>query len=162
MTSRGTSKLGRPIGPTSGPLKTLYEATQHRRSLAPWRGECLSGGGGAAGGTEQATAMAFWQARDFLFCGVCGTLLTFESVHSASCPLCGFKRDAKGLFPPPPHSPLPVALRWSIIMRNVFFSPIRRDWRERDTVHDDRRGKTHGSLSSPDSWDYSHPLCISS
>ncbi|KAG2535794.1 DNA-directed RNA polymerase I subunit RPA12-like [Panicum virgatum] len=39
--------------------------------------------------------MAFWQSRDFLFCGVCGTLLTFDSVHSASCPLCGFKRKAK-------------------------------------------------------------------
>ncbi|XP_062214800.1 DNA-directed RNA polymerase I subunit RPA12-like [Phragmites australis] len=39
--------------------------------------------------------MAFWQARDFLFCGVCGTLLTFDTVRSASCPLCGFKRKAK-------------------------------------------------------------------
>ncbi|PWZ53662.1 hypothetical protein Zm00014a_026691 [Zea mays] len=39
--------------------------------------------------------MAFWQTRDFLFCGICGTLLTFDSVRSASCPLCGFKRDAK-------------------------------------------------------------------
>ncbi|KAF0910252.1 hypothetical protein E2562_001440 [Oryza meyeriana var. granulata] len=39
--------------------------------------------------------MAFWQARDFLFCGVCGTLLTFDSVRSAFCPLCGFKRKAK-------------------------------------------------------------------
>ncbi|RCV41233.1 hypothetical protein SETIT_9G119200v2 [Setaria italica] len=39
--------------------------------------------------------MAFWQARDFLFCGVCGTLLTFDSIRSASCPLCGFKRKAK-------------------------------------------------------------------
>uniref|UniRef100_A0A0E0KI55 DNA-directed RNA polymerase subunit n=1 Tax=Oryza punctata TaxID=4537 RepID=A0A0E0KI55_ORYPU len=39
--------------------------------------------------------MAFWQARDFLFCGVCGTLLKFDSVRSASCPLCGFKRKAK-------------------------------------------------------------------
>jgi hypothetical protein len=43
--------------------------------------------------------MAFWQARDFLFCGVCGTLLDFDNVHYASCPLCGFKRMAKGLFP---------------------------------------------------------------
>jgi DNA-directed RNA polymerase I subunit RPA12 len=42
--------------------------------------------------------MAFWQARDFLFCGVCGTLLTFHSIRSASCPLCGFKRKAKGIF----------------------------------------------------------------
>ncbi|CAN6303823.1 unnamed protein product [Urochloa humidicola] len=39
--------------------------------------------------------MVFWQARDFLFCGVCGTLLTFDSIRSASCPLCGFKRMAK-------------------------------------------------------------------
>ncbi|XP_040378310.1 DNA-directed RNA polymerase I subunit RPA12-like [Oryza brachyantha] len=39
--------------------------------------------------------MAFWQARDFLFCGVCGTLLTFDSLHYASCPLCGFKRKTK-------------------------------------------------------------------
>ncbi|RLN19715.1 DNA-directed RNA polymerase I subunit RPA12-like [Panicum miliaceum] len=39
--------------------------------------------------------MAFWQARDFLFCGVCGSLVTFDSVRSASCPLCGFKRKAK-------------------------------------------------------------------
>ncbi|CAL4926947.1 unnamed protein product [Urochloa decumbens] len=46
--------------------------------------------------------MAFWQARDFLFCGVCGTLLTFDSIRSASCPLCGFKRMAKGVLPPPP------------------------------------------------------------
>uniref|UniRef100_A0A0E0D5J9 Uncharacterized protein n=1 Tax=Oryza meridionalis TaxID=40149 RepID=A0A0E0D5J9_9ORYZ len=41
--------------------------------------------------------MAFWQARDFLFCGVCGTLLKFDSVRSASCPLCGFKRKAKDI-----------------------------------------------------------------
>ncbi|KAL6909443.1 hypothetical protein ACP4OV_001724 [Aristida adscensionis] len=39
--------------------------------------------------------MALWQARDFLFCGVCGTLLTFDSIQSASCPLCGFKRKAQ-------------------------------------------------------------------
>ncbi|KAG8062321.1 hypothetical protein GUJ93_ZPchr0003g18606 [Zizania palustris] len=29
--------------------------------------------------------MAFWQARDFLFCRVCGTLLSFDSLRFASC-----------------------------------------------------------------------------
>ncbi|TVU45415.1 hypothetical protein EJB05_04902 [Eragrostis curvula] len=39
--------------------------------------------------------MAFWQSFDFLFCGLCGTLLRFDSVRCATCPLCGFKRKAK-------------------------------------------------------------------
>uniref|UniRef100_A0ACD5WDU4 Uncharacterized protein n=2 Tax=Avena sativa TaxID=4498 RepID=A0ACD5WDU4_AVESA len=41
--------------------------------------------------------MASWQARGFLFCGVCGTLLNLDSIHCASCPLCGFKRMAKDM-----------------------------------------------------------------
>ncbi|WOL02586.1 DNA-directed RNA polymerase I subunit RPA12 [Canna indica] len=41
--------------------------------------------------------MAFRHACDFLFCGICGTLLSFESLHFARCALCGFKRDAKEL-----------------------------------------------------------------
>lgn len=32
---------------------------------------------------------------DFLFCEMCGTLLTYSSVLHASCPLCKNKRDAK-------------------------------------------------------------------
>jgi hypothetical protein len=55
--------------------------------------------------------MAFWQARDFLFCGVCGTLLDFDNVNYASCPLCGFKRMAKGLLSSLPFlSPVPSLL----------------------------------------------------
>ncbi|EHA8587842.1 hypothetical protein COCNU_scaffold003371G000060 [Cocos nucifera] len=41
--------------------------------------------------------MGFCEARDFLFCGVCGTLLSFDSLDFAKCPLCGFKRAAEGL-----------------------------------------------------------------
>ncbi|XP_072991313.1 DNA-directed RNA polymerase I subunit RPA12-like [Typha latifolia] len=40
--------------------------------------------------------MAFCEARDFLFCGMCGTLLSLKSsMHFVSCPLCGFKRSAR-------------------------------------------------------------------
>ncbi|KAJ4817015.1 DNA-directed RNA polymerase subunit [Rhynchospora pubera] len=38
--------------------------------------------------------MAFYAARDFCFCAVCGTSLSFRSPEFASCPLCGFKRNA--------------------------------------------------------------------
>jgi hypothetical protein len=49
-------------------------------------------------------AMAFYEARDFLFCGICGTTLFFSSSDFASCPLCGFKRSASGLSPSLPAS----------------------------------------------------------
>ncbi|KAF3331867.1 DNA-directed RNA polymerase I subunit RPA12-like protein [Carex littledalei] len=42
--------------------------------------------------------MAFYEARDFMFCAICGTSLSFSSSDFACCPLCGFKRSASDNF----------------------------------------------------------------
>ncbi|XP_010939104.1 DNA-directed RNA polymerase I subunit RPA12 isoform X2 [Elaeis guineensis] len=60
--------------------------------------------------------MAFCHARDFLFCGMCGTLLSFDSLDFANCPLCGFKRVAKG-------TPSPM-LRAKDIRRELEIEPF--------------------------------------
>ncbi|XP_043710474.1 DNA-directed RNA polymerase I subunit RPA12 [Telopea speciosissima] len=41
--------------------------------------------------------MAYSQGRDFLFCDMCGTLLSLESHTLAKCPLCGCKRGAEDI-----------------------------------------------------------------
>ncbi|KAJ0974921.1 hypothetical protein J5N97_016886 [Dioscorea zingiberensis] len=39
--------------------------------------------------------MAYSHGRDFLFCSLCGNLLSLDSPSFATCKVCGFKRNAE-------------------------------------------------------------------
>ncbi|GMI96864.1 hypothetical protein like AT3G25940 [Hibiscus trionum] len=41
--------------------------------------------------------MAYSQARDFMFCNLCGTMLSLVSSKTVECPLCETRTSAKGV-----------------------------------------------------------------
>lgn len=157
-------KFGRAIGPTSGPLKNIYEATQGTAALGSVAGSVFQRRRGSVkpgdrasdghGVLADARFSLLWHMRHPPHLRLRPLRLLPSMRLQARC--------QRSLSSSAAFSSCGVySLIYAIIIDNdaeCFFLPVRRNWRERNTVHDDRRGKTHGSRSSPDSWDYYHPF----